>query len=104
MTSTSITTSARSPGFTEWISRDPDEVVDMLSWRLAPHRLVPRISGRHLNARVATLQLGPALLVDVGYGADVDVHPGTLTDAYLVHAAIAGNSQMHAGNRTILMH
>jgi AraC-like DNA-binding protein len=102
-TSTSIT-AARSSGFTEWISRDPDEVVDILSRRLAPHRLVPRASGRHLNARVATLQLGPALLVDVGYGADVDVHPGMLTDAYLVHAATAGDSQMHAGNRIIPMH
>ena len=101
---TSITTSARASGFAEWRSRDPDEVVDILSRRLAPHCLVPCGSGRQLNARVATLQLGPAFLVDVGYGADVDVHPGTLTDAYLVHAAIAGNSRMLAGNRTILMH
>jgi AraC-like DNA-binding protein len=88
----------------EWVSRDPDEVVGILSRRLAPHHLIPSGSERRLNARVGTLQLGAALLVDVGYGADVDVHPGTLTDAYLVHAAIAGNTHMHAGNRIILMH
>ena len=104
MTSTRITTTSARSGFTEWVSRDPDEVVAILSRRLAPHRLLPRGSGRHLNARVATLQLGPALLVDLGYGADVDVHPGTLTDAYLVHAAMAGNTRMQAGDRVILMH
>ncbi len=90
-------------GCTEVTSRDPDEVVQVLSRYLAPHRLLPRDS-RSIRARVGTLPLHTALLVDVGYGTEVDVHAGELTDIYLVHASMAGTTQMSTGNRTILVH
>jgi AraC-like DNA-binding protein len=87
-----------------WTSQDPDEMVQLLSRQLAPHRLVPCSAGRRLNVRVGTLPLGRALLVDVGYGADVDVYPCTLSDAYLVHASVSGNTQMQVGSQVILLH
>jgi AraC-like DNA-binding protein len=102
-TSAPTVSQGRGSGFTEVVSRDADEVVHILSRRLAPHRLVPR-DPANIRARVATLALGPALLVDLGYGADVEVYPGEFTDLYLVHAATVGTAEMTAGSSRILIH
>ena len=77
--------------------------MDVLSRQLAPHRLLLREPGQVIRARIASLQLGAAYLVNVGYGADVDVHASEFTEQYLVHAAIEGGTEICTGNRTILM-
>lgn len=103
MSSAVAARSSENSGFAEVISRDPDEVVQLLSSHLAPHRMLPRES-RSIHARVGTLPLDSALLVDLSYGAEVDIHASAFTDVYLVHALIAGRSEMSVGNRPILVH
>jgi len=87
------------------VSRDADEAQDILIRHLAPHRLVPSAPRQCIHASGGTLQLGSALLVEVGYGAAVDVLPDELAKSYLVHSALAGATQIHvAAARTVLMH
>lgn len=104
MTSAIVLTADSGSGFTELVSRDADEVVEVLSRQLAPHSLCLRDPGQVLHARIATLPLGPAFLVHVGYGADVDVQAREFTEQYLIHAAIEGGTEICTGNRTVLMH
>jgi len=91
-------------GFTELVSRDAEEVMEVLGRQLAPHRLFLRDPTQTMHARIASLPIGTAYLVHLGYGADVDVHASEFTEQYLVHALLQGGTEICNGNRTILMH
>lgn len=86
------------------VSGDPDEIVHAFARRLAPHRLRLRDRCQKLDTRLSSIALAGAALVDLSYGADVDVIVKDLNDHYLVHAATRGTTQIVAGGRTTVMH
>lgn len=88
----------------QFASREADEVVHVLSERLAPHRMRLRERSQDLDAHITAVVLGPATLVDLAYGADVDVALSEVTDHYLVHAAVSGTAQVRSGGRAGAMH
>lgn len=90
------------PKYDRFVSRDLDEVVAMVSRRLAPHRLSLRDPTQEINTRLGCIPLGAASLVDLSYGADVDVDAGEIDD-YLVHAVFKGAGEAEDGRRTLVM-
>lgn len=100
----SLTTqsAAAAPGCDRFVSRDFDEVVATVSRRLAPHQLTLRDPTQEIDTRITCVPLGAASLVDLSYGADVDVDAGEIGD-YLVHAVLDGASEAEDGRRTLVM-
>lgn len=96
--SAAVTTSMR------LVSGNPDEVVHAFSHRLAPHRLRLRDRCQKLDTRLFSIALAGVTLVDLSYGADVDVIVKDLNDHYLVHAASRGTTHIVDGGRTTVMH
>ncbi|WP_317621396.1 AraC family transcriptional regulator [Streptomyces sp. CBMA123] len=68
---------------------DIDRLHDVVTERLAPHRLTV-LNGRRPNGRFRCLHEGEVMLYELGYGTDVTVCPGELGDFYNVQLPMSG--------------
>ncbi|WP_307806564.1 AraC family transcriptional regulator [Streptomyces sp. FH025] len=60
-----------------------------VSERFAPHQLTV-LGDQRLNARFSCIHEGAVSLYELGYGADVRVHPGELPDFYNIQLPVSG--------------
>lgn len=83
-------------------SSDPDEVCDYVGRTLAPHRMNAH-NPHDMVAKLRCFDLAPAQIVDIQYGTDVWIDPGELDGHFLVHASIAGSTEIWAGGAEMEM-
>ena len=83
-------------------SSNPDEVPDFVGKMLAPHRMDMR-TPTQMSAKMSRYDIGPALLVDLQYGTDVQIDPGELDSSFLVHAALQGATKIWSGNSEFVL-
>lgn len=76
-------------------SQDPDEVIEKVGAALLPHRM--RMLGRmKLAADIRRLDLGPVNIAYVEYGTSVEIEVAADPTAFLVHAAIEGETAINS--------
>lgn len=81
-----------------FVSTDVDEVVEVLSRHLAPHRLYLPDARQSLRAEVSHIDLGGVDLIELSYGTRAEADPGEIEGQYFVHMALAGASEMLLAN------
>jgi AraC-like DNA-binding protein len=81
-----------------FVSKDVDEVVEVLSRHLAPHRLYLRDARQSLRAEIRHVDLGGVELIELSYGTRAEADPGEIEGQYFVHTALAGASEMLLAN------
>lgn len=80
-------------GVTSFHSTRADVVHEVLSRSLSRHRFDCTASAA-MDARIYTAELGSIHLVDLQYGADVEVEANLADDHFLVHLALSGETTM----------
>lgn len=78
-------------------SHDIEETVDMVGNHLWPHRMRIKQARGTVNSRVLGHLLGDFSVLDLAYGATVEVRPDAAPDFYLVHIPVSGYAELHYG-------
>jgi AraC-like DNA-binding protein len=80
---------------------DVDEAREEVARVFCDHRLKPRERTPQLGAWQNIARLGSMAVGAMGYGADVEIDPGTLGDFYLLMLPYAGGASIqHGGQKT----
>ncbi|WP_162243927.1 AraC family transcriptional regulator [Aurantimonas sp. Leaf443] len=83
--------------FRRFLTTDIDEARNEVSRVFCDHRLISRAGDGPLRAWQNAVRMGPVTLAAMGYGADVEIDPGTLNDFYLVMLPYAGRASVRHG-------
>ncbi|WP_035804484.1 AraC family transcriptional regulator [Kitasatospora mediocidica] len=73
--------------------RSVEHLHQAVSERFAPHRMAVT-GGQQINGRLHLIHEGSIALYEIGYGADVSVHPGELPDFHNVQLPVAGGGRV----------
>lgn len=80
---------------------DVDEAREQVARVFCDHKLKPRERATRLDAWQNMARLGSTAVGAMGYGAEVEIDPGTLGDFYLLMLPYAGGASIqHGGQRT----
>ena len=74
-------------------SSDPDEVIDFVGRRLAPHGMDMR-NPAAMSVKLACFNFARAQLVDIQYGSEVTIDPIDLDSHFLIHASLQGSTSV----------
>lgn len=80
------------------MSHDIDETIDKVGSHLWPHRMKVSRADRSVNTHIMGHFLGDISVLDLQYGAAVEVKPDEAPDFYLVHIPLQGIGELHYGN------
>ena len=78
-------------------SHNIDETIDLVGHHLWPHRMRVTQAKRTVNSRVLGHLLGDFSVLDLAYGATVEIKPEEAPDFYLVHIPLSDYSELHYG-------
>lgn len=79
-------------------SHDIEKTVDRVSHFNWPHTMKVAQAKRTVNSRIIGHQLGNFSVMDLAYGATVEIKPEEAPDFYLVHIPISGYAELHYGD------
>jgi len=80
-------------------SHDIDETMDLVGHHLWPHRMKVAQAHSTVNSYVLGHLLGDFSVLDLAYGAAVEIKPDAAPDFYLVHIPVSGYAELHYGNK-----
>jgi AraC-like DNA-binding protein len=79
------------------------DIKNAVSQHLWPHQMNMREGGA-LNSHLYGVFFGQAALLDLHYGAPVNIDAGDITDFYLIRVTLQGGGQISLGKQTARLH
>jgi AraC-like DNA-binding protein len=79
------------------------DIKNAVSQHLWPHHMNMREGGA-LNSHLYGVFFGQAALLDLHYGAPVNIDAGDITDFYLIRVTLQGGGQISPGKQTARLH
>jgi len=80
-------------------SSDIDETMEMVGHHLWPHRMKVAQASRTVDSQILGHLLGDFSVLDLAYGAAVEIKPEAAPDFYLVHIPVSGYAELHLGGK-----
>jgi AraC-like DNA-binding protein len=80
---------------------DVDEIVEVVTRTIAPHRISVTDRGRNFKARQTLLRIGDLGLMQIGYNTSVAVRANDCGPSFLVKMPVSGGARIRAGNATV---
>ena len=83
-------------------SSDIDETIEMVGHHLWSHRMKIAQASRTVDSQILGHLLGDFSVLDLAYGAAVEIKPEAAPDFYLVHIPVSGYAELHLGGKKLI--